>query len=351
MLHLNDMQYTSFGNTNIHVARLGYGAMGLGGAFGSFDEAEGIRTLLHYLEQGGNFIDTARHYGNSEAVIGKALHQWTGEKPFIATKIQSHGPDNTRWAIPPRVEDTFPRHLIRQNTEQSLRELGIEQIDLMQLHLYWPNWGTAGYWMDELLQLKEEGKIRYIGISLPDHRADVGLPIVSAGAIDAVQVIINRFDPLALDCLVPLCRQKGVAVIARCILDEGGLTGFLNPAVQFEDHDFRKTYFEEVPRELYMERVNALRRFVPSEAGTLARLAIKFVLANPGITTAIASMHVMEHLKDNLEAIKEQPLSDHLAETLRTKHRWVRNFYTSKYWAGINDLDKVNMKTEAHEKS
>lgn len=336
------MRYTSFANTGKKVARLGYGGMGLGGVFGNFDEAEGIRTLLHYLEWGGNFIDTARHYGASERVIGKALKQWKGDNPFIATKIQSHGPDNIRWALPPKVEDTFPKHLIRQNTEQSLRELGVDQIDLMQLHLYWPNWATSGYWLDELLQLKVEGKIRSFGVSLPDHRADVGLALVAAGVIDAVQVIINIFDPLAFDCLVPLCQEKGVAVIARCILDEGGLTGFLNQEVSFEDHDFRKTFFEEVPRQLYIERVNALKQFVPSAAGSLARLAIKFVLAHPGVTTALASMHVMHNLEDNLEAIEEQPLSEELFHTLRTQHRWIRNFYTSKYWSGANDLDKAS---------
>lgn len=345
------MRYTSFANTGKQVARLGYGAMGLGGAFGSFDEAEGIRTLLHYLDRGGNFVDTARHYGASESIIGKALKQWKGNKPFIASKIQSHGPDNTRWALPPNAEDTFPNHLIRHNTEQSLRELGVEQIDLMQLHLYWPNWGTSGYWLDELLQLKEEGKIGSIGVSLPDHRADVGLQLVATGVIDAVQVIINIFDPLAFDCLVPLCQQKSVAVIARCILDEGGLTGFLTKDVHFEDHDFRQTFFEEVPRQLYIERVNALKQFVPSSADSLARLAIKFVLAHPGVTTAIASMHVMHHLQDNLEAIDEQPLSDEVFHTLRTHYRWIRNFYTSKYWSGANDLDKAIKTVNANAES
>lgn len=336
------MQYTTFGPTGQRVSRLGYGAMGLGGAFGSFDEAEGIRSVLRYLELGGNLIDTARHYGNSEGILGKALTQWSGERPFIATKIQSHGPDNTRWAIPPPVETTFPRHLIRQNTEDSLRLLGVDCIDLMQLHLYWPTWGTSGYWLDELLTLKEEGKIRSIGVSLPDHRADVGLPLVLSGAIDAVQVILNSFDPQALDCLIPICQQRGVAVLARCVLDEGGLTGFLTEQTVFEEHDFRKTFFEEVPRRQYIDRVDALRQYVPEYASSLAALALKFVLAHPGVTTALASMHIEQHALANLAAVDEPALPDEIANELRTKHRWIRNFYTSKYWSGANDLDKAN---------
>lgn len=338
------MDYAPFGRTDRKVSRLGYGAMGLGGAFGSFDEQEGIRSVLTYLERGGNFIDTARHYGQSEVILGKALKQWKGEKPFIATKIQSHGPDNTRWAIPPPVEATFPRHLIRQNAEESLRLLGVDCLDCLQLHLYWPNWGVSGYWLDELNILKEEGKIGSIGVSLPDHRCDAGIPLVMSGAIDSVQVILNIFDPLTLDSLVPICQQHSVAVIARCILDEGGLTGFLTENTQFEAHDFRQTFFEEVPRPMYIGRVDRLRTFIPEHAGSLARLAVKFVLSHKGITTAIASMHIEQYLEENLKALEEEPLSPEIAYELRTHHRWVRNFYTSKYWMA-NDLDKANTAT------
>lgn len=341
------MQYTQFGKTGREVARLGYGAMGLGGAFGPFDEQEGIRSVLTYLEKGGNFIDTARHYGQSEAIVGKALSQWSGEKPFIATKVQSHGQHNTRWAIPPAVDETFPRHLIRQNAEESLRLLSVDCLDCLQLHLYWPNWGVSGYWLDELVKLREEGKVASIGVSLPDHRCDVGIPLVMSGGIDSVQVILNIFDPLALDSLVPICQQQGVAVIARCILDEGGLTGFLTETTPFEDHDFRKTFFEEVPRSQYINRVDRLRAFIPEHAGSLARLAIKFVLSHPGVTTAIASMHVEQHLLDNLAAMDEAPLSPEVAYELRTHHRWIRNFYTTKYWQETNDLDNANSAVKA----
>ena len=257
------MKYSAFAKTGKQVSRLGFGAMGLGGTFGKFNQAEGINALLAYLDAGGNFIDTARHYGNSEKIIGKALKQWKGEAPFIASKIKSHGKDNTRWAIPSAVEQTFPKNEIRQNTEESLRIMGVEQIDCMQLHLYWPTWGTGGYWLDELLKLKEEGKIGSIGVSLPDHRCDVALPLVLSGGIDAIQVIINIFDPLALDCLVPACKANNVAVIARCILDEGGLTGTLSNSTTFEDHDFRNSYFDYMPRSLYIERVETQQLHIP----------------------------------------------------------------------------------------
>ncbi len=336
------MQYSTFGKTGKQVSRIGYGAMGLGGAFGTFDEKEGIRSVLSFLEQGGNFIDTARHYGNSEGILGKALKEWRGDAPFIATKIQSHGTDNTRWAIPAPVETVFPRHLMRENLDTSMKLLGVDFIDNLQLHLYWPNWGTSGYWMDELLALKEEGKIGSIGVSLPDCRADVGLPLIMSGLIDSVQLIFNLFDPTPLDCVIPICQQHNVAVIARCVMDEGGLSGFLTENMAFEDQDFRKTFFEEVPRSMYIERVNALRRsFIPEHAGSLAKLALKFVLKHPAVTTAISSMHIEKFALENIEAADETPLSDDIFYELRTKHRWIRNFYTKKYWMK-NDLDLAN---------
>ena len=339
------MQYRKF-KTGDKVSIIGYGAMGLGGAFGSFDMKEATRSVLLSLEKGVNFFDTARHYGNSEEILGQALKQWNGNNPFIATKIQSHGKDNTRWAIPAPVEEVFPKALIRENTEDSLRRLGVDCIDLMQLHIYWPTWGISGYWLDELYKLKEEGKIRSIGVSIPDHRHDMALPLVLNGLVDCVQTIINIFDPLALDCLAPLCLKHKVSLIARCVLDEGGLTGFLTQDSSFEEADFRKTYFEEVPREQYISHVDALKKFIPAEASSLAKLALKYVLKHPGVTTAITSMHIEKYALENITAADEAPLSDEAFYELYTKHRWVNNLYHNKYWSGANDLDKANKAQE-----
>jgi len=327
------MKYTTFGRTGRTVSRLGYGAMGLGGAFGQHDEKEMIRSVLFSLERGVTMIDTARNYGESERILGAALREWTGEKPFIASKIQSRGPGNLGWGQPIPVETAFPQGWLRESTEISLRELGVETIDLMQLHQYWPQWDRVDYWMEELLRLKEEGKIGAIGISLPDQRHDLALTLVQSGNIDSVQTVFNIFDPLALDSLVPICQEHNVAVIARCILDEGGLTGFLQEDTAFEEGDFRKSYFEYLPRSVYIERVRRLKdAFVPAYASSLAELAIKFALHHPGVTTAITSMHVPRYAEENIAAAGAEPLPDDVFETIRRHHRWVRNFYETKYW-------------------
>lgn len=330
---LETMQSSWLAASGRSISRLGFGAMGLCGCFGQIEERELIGSVLHSLEKGISFIDTARGYGDSERIIGLALREWRGERPFLATKVESLGADNTRWALPPDVSRTFPKGHVRHNAEQSLKMLGVDHLDLLQLHVYWPNWGVDGYWMEELQALKREGKVGMIGVSAPDHRHDVVLPLVMSGLIDSVQTILNVFDPLALDCLVPACRARGVAVIARCVLDEGGLSGLLSNGTVFEDGDFRKSYFASVPRAEYCARVDELRRFLPSEACTLAALAIKFAIHDPGVTTAISSMHVRRFADENIAALNEPGLSEQTFDLLRRKHRWVRNFYDSKYWS------------------
>lgn len=327
------MKYNAFGKSGNQVSRLGYGAMGLGGVFGRYEEKELIDSVLRSLEQGVNLIDTARNYGDSERILGLALRQWKGELPFITSKIQSKGPGNLGWGIPIPVESAFPKGWLRQSTEISLQQLGVETIDLMQLHQYWPQWDRVDYWMEELLQLKQEGKIRYIGISIPDQRHDIALPLIQSGRIDSVQTVFNIFDPLPLDCLIPFCQENNVAVMARCILDEGGLTGFLKEDTKFEEGDFRKSYFDYLPRHLYIERVNKLRdTFIPKYASSLAELAIKFVLHHPGVTTALTSMHISQYADENIAAVDGEPLPDEVFEQIRRHHRWVRNLYETKYW-------------------
>lgn len=329
------MKYSTFPKTGDKVSKLGFGAMGF--AEWSFQdpmtEKESINSVIHSLEKGVNFIDTARAYGPSEEIIGKALKQYENAslRPFIATKVNNVGPVGL-FGMPAPVDNAFPKGHVTQSAETSLKTLDLEQLDLLQLHLYWPNWGTEGYWMDELIALKEQGKVRNIGVSIPDQRHDTALPLIEKGIIDSVQTVINIFDPLALDCVVPMCIEKNIAVIARCILDEGGLTGTLQEDTIFADDDYRKDYFECVPRSQYIQKVDGLKKFVPGHAQTLAALALKFVTKHPGITTALTSMHITKYADENIDAMAEEVLSDEVFHELRTKHRWVRNFFDVKFW-------------------
>ncbi len=326
------MQTTPFANTDRLVSRIGFGAMGLNCAFGQFEESFLIRSVLNSLEQGVNFIDTARTYGESEEILGKALKEWTGERPFIASKAAPHASaTNAGWGIPNPVEIAYPPGAVTESVETSLRLLDIDALDLIQLHQYWSQF-EDGPWYDEMLKLKEQGKVKHIGISLTDHRHDQGLSIIRNGLVDSVQTIVNIFDPLAFDSLIPLCREKQVAVIARCVLDEGGLTGFLTPQTTFDDIDFRDGYFERGPLSEYIRRVDALREYIPQYADSLAELAIKFALYHPGVTVVNISMHIPEYADENIATAAKEPLPAAVFEEIRRKHRWLVNLYEGKYF-------------------
>ena len=319
------MLSTAWPRSGEAVSRLGFGAMGFAGWFGDQPESIHIAALHRALDLGINVIDTARAYGESERIVGAALREWRGPKPFLATKVERLG-RRRGWAMPIPVEEAFPPGHVRKSAETSLKALGTDQVDLMQLHIWWPTWGISGYWMDELQALKDEGKARFVGVSIPDHRSDMALTIVESGLIDSVQTIVNIFDPLALENLAPVCVKNGVALIARCILDEGGLTGFLTPETTFAPDDYRAGYFDEViPRAAYLAKVEALRRFVPAHAGSLAALALKFVIHDPAVTTALSSMHVTAHAEANIAALAEPPLSDAVFDNLFAHHRFIKN--------------------------
>jgi methylglyoxal reductase len=324
------MRYTPFPRSGESISKVGFGAMGFAGWFGGDNETEWIDSLLYALDQGVTFIDTARAYGGSERIVGKALAQWSGNRPFVATKVEQLA-GQVGWGTPVDPERAHPPGHIRASTLRSLKELGLDYLDLIQLHIWWPTWDVGGYWMDELQQIKQEGLVNHVGISIPDHRSDMALPLVESGLIDSVQTIINIFDPIALDNLVPACQKHDVAVIARCVLDEGGLTGTLSADTVFDENDFRHGYFDDiVPRSVYLEKVDALRQYVPDHASSMAALALKFVTQPAGVTTAITSMHVREHCEANIAALDEPALPAEIFDLLRFKHRFIKNFNETK---------------------
>lgn len=318
--------------------RLGFGAMSLGGHFGAVDEESSIKSVHWLLENGVDFIDTARAYGDSESILGRALKDWKGERPFLATKVLAAEvkgalKPGAGWQYPVDVSEAYPQGSIRKSLEDSLRQLGVDFIDLLQLHQFWAQWENDLYWLDELEELKNEGKIRYIGISLPDHRHEMGLSILRNGRVDSVQTIFNIFDPLAADSLFPLCREKNIAVIARCLLDEGGLTGFLTQQTEFPKGAWIGKYFDCLPRKIYLDKIDRLRGLLSGEAESIAELAIRYVLSFSEIDVAVISMKSERNARANLKAASLPPLSDDLVETLRHEHRWIRNFYQARRYA------------------
>lgn len=326
------MQYSEIELSGRPLSKIGFGAMGFAGWFGVQDEADAVRALHHALDRGVTVVDTARAYGASESVVGRALRSWHGEQPVIATKVEPLG-RNRQWGVPVEVTEVFPPGQVRASAERSLRELGRDRIDVLQLHLWWPTWGLTGYWMDELLSLREEGLVGHLGVSLPDHRSDLALALIDSGAFESLQTIVNVFDPLALDVLAPMCHERGIALLARCVLDEGGLTGAVTAETEFPADDYRHGYFDAtIPREVYLEKVEELRALVPEHAPSLAALALKYVTQSPGVASALTSMHQLGHASANVAAVDGPDLPDEIVDLLRTHHRFVKNFNHPNHW-------------------
>jgi aryl-alcohol dehydrogenase-like predicted oxidoreductase len=319
------MQYRLLGRTGFNVSEIGFGAWGIGGSLwkgGSDEEAQ--QALHRACDLGLNFIDTALAYGygHSEQLIGQVLKE-RSERIFVATKIF---PKNQEWparhGVP--VNQVFPTDHIISCTEKSLKHLGVEQIDLQQLHVWAKNWVDEPSWYEALLKLQKEGKIARFGISINDHDPDSGLKVVELGWVDSVQVIYNIFDPTPAKNLLPLCANKNIGVIVRCPFDEGSLTGAVTEETTFEKGDWREHYFTPARKKEVTSRIEKLKEIAGSTR--LSELALRFCLSHSNVSTVIPGMRKIANVEQNLTTSAGQKLSADLLNQL-SSHAWQRNFY------------------------
>jgi aryl-alcohol dehydrogenase-like predicted oxidoreductase len=321
------MQKRTLGRTGLEVSEIGYGAWGIGGAlWGGADDDESVQALHRAVDLGLNFIDTALAYGvgRSERLVGQVVRE-RSETVHVATKVP---PKDLIWPAEEGVplEEVFPPGYVRECAEQSLRNLGMETVDLLQLHVWNDEWTDRDALLAEVEALRSEGKIRFFGISINDHQPSNGLQLVEAGAVDTVQVIYNVFDQSPEDELFPACREHGVGVIARVPLDEGGLTGRIGPDTEFTGDDFRAEYFAgDRKREVY-ERTRAIASDLGIEPDELAEVALRFVLSEPTVSTVIPGMRSLRNVERNVAVSDGKGLPSDWREKLHG-HRWVRNFY------------------------
>jgi aryl-alcohol dehydrogenase-like predicted oxidoreductase len=331
------MDYRTFGRTGWRVSEIGCGMWGMAGWSGSEDR-QSLESLNLAVELGANFFDTAYAYGEgrSERLLGQIIRQQPGDCPdfrvsengtvpfrrlYAATKIP---PKNRQWPSRrgSRLNDVFPPDYIRQMTEKSLDNLGLDCVDLQQFHVWEDSWAGDYRWQRAVDDLKREGLVRAVGISINRWEPANSLATLRTGLIDAVQVIYNIFDQSPEDELFPLCEELGVAVIARVPLDEGSLTGVLRADSHWPEGDWRNSYF--VPENLAatVQRVDHLKPLVP-EGMTLADMALRWILANPAVSTIIPGMRKPSHVRSNLAAGDAGPLSPKLMQELK-QHRWDR---------------------------
>ena len=316
------MRYRTFGRLGWSVSDVGVGMWGLAGWTGS-DDDETRQALDEAVRLGCNFFDTAWAYGDgkSERMLGEVVRAHADRKLYTATKIP---PKNRKWPSrsDSRLDDVFPPDYIREYAESSLEHLGLPSVDLLQFHVWEDAWADDERWQRVMSDLKREGLIGGIGISLNRWEPENGIRTLETGLIDAVQVIYNIFDQAPEDELFPRCRELDVAVIARVPFDEGSLTGTLKRQTQFPQGDFRRMYFGPENLGSTMDRVEALLPVVPA-GSSLPDLAMRFILANPDVSTVIPGMRRPKHVRANIATSDAPPLDPALLAELRT-HRWDR---------------------------
>ena len=316
------MKYRGFGRAGWSVSEIGYGMWGLAGWTGS-DDVETAAALDRAVELGCNFFDTAWAYGDgrSERLLGRLVRDHPEPRLYVATKVP---PKNLKW--PSRrgysLDECFPPDHIREYTEKSLENLDLPRIDLLQFHVWEDAWAHDPRWQRALEDLKRQGLIDAVGVSVNRWEPANVLETLRTGLIDAVQVIFNIFDQSPQDELFPLCRELNVAVIARVPFDEGTLTGTLTRESRWPQGDWRNTYFVAENLARSVDRAELLRPSVPPGM-SMPELALRWILAEPTVSTIIPGMRKINHVDANVAASDDRPLDSVLLNQLKA-HRWDR---------------------------
>jgi aryl-alcohol dehydrogenase-like predicted oxidoreductase len=316
------MRYRTFGKTGWRVSEVGYGMWGMAGWSGSEDR-ESHASLDRAIALGCNFFDTAWAYGDgrSEQILRDTLRRHQGLPLYVATKIP---PKNRQW--PARkgsaLADVFPPDYIREYTEKSLENIGVDSLHLEQFHVWDDAWAPDASWQQAVRKLKDEGLVKAFGISVNRFEPTNVLRALDTGLVDSVQVVYNVLDQNPEDVLFPACQERKVAIIARVPYDEGSLTGTLTKDSTWPEGDFRNRYFTPENLAETVPRIDALKRVVPHGL-TLPGLALRYILQHPAVTTVIPGMRKARHVEDNLAAADAPPLPAALMAELK-KHRWNR---------------------------
>lgn len=318
------MRHRTFGRLGWQVSEIGYGMWGMGAWTGSDDE-EALRSLEEAIDLGCNFFDTAWVYGQgrSERLLAEARRRCPQAPMFIATKIP---PRNLRWpaAAGSALADVYPPDHIREYTEKSLANLGVDCVDLQQFHVWNDEWAGDQTWQRAVRDLKESGLVRAFGISVNRWEPANVLRALESDLIDSVQVVYNIFDQAPENDLFPYCQEKRIAIIARVPFDEGSLTGTLTLDSRWPEGDWRNIYFTPRNRADTLSRVDRLKSLVP-DGMDLPELALRFILGHSAVSTTIPGMRRVAHVRRNLSASDGEPLPPRLREALAA-HRWDRDF-------------------------
>jgi aryl-alcohol dehydrogenase-like predicted oxidoreductase len=297
------MEQRTLGQSGVAVSVLGLGTWPMGGEWwGGTDDEESIRTIHRAQELGVTLFDTAEAYGagHAEEVLGRAL-AGRRERAIIADKV---------------VPNHFEPQQIRDAFDASCQRLQTDYIDVYFLH--WPNIDVPiGVPMETLESLRAEGRIRAIGVS---NFTSAELDAANQhGRVDVLQPPYNMFWRFVEGDQLPYCQEHGIGVMAYSGLAQGLLTGTLSARTTFPPGDNRPTtvLFQPGTYERCLDAVEALRPIAERAGLTLAQLAIAWLLARPGISTALNGARTVAEIEENVPGATVDVRPEDLAEADR----------------------------------
>ncbi len=325
------MKYRKLGKTGFNISEVSLGTWQVGGGWGGkFDHQAADRIINEAIDLGINFIDTADVYdaGLSEAAVGKAVRA-RNEEVYIATKCGRQ--------IQPHVSAGYQPAVLREYVENSLRNMGLETLDLVQLHCP----PSEVYEREELFELfdrlKEEGKIRNMGVSV--EKVSEAIRALEYDNVTTVQVIFNMFRPKPAESFFSLAKEKNAGIIVRVPLASGLLSGKINKHTSFHPEDHRAfnrngeafdkgETFSGIDFEKGVEAVEELKVLFGNDA-PLAALAIRWVLMFDAVSTVIPGASKSDQVKANVK-------SSSLSALTESQMKGVQDIYEKYFKAEIH---------------
>ena len=308
------MIYRTLGRTGLEVSAVSLGAWEIGGAvdltfeglgtiahgWGKTDDAQSLELLSFCRDAGVNFIDTAPIYGDghSEEVVGRGL-EGCREEWVVCTKGGHGAADGVAW-------NDFSKERLLSQIDESLARLRMDYVDVYLLHGPKREDVERGECMEAMETMKQQGKARFVGVSIGPN--DLGVELVQSGAVDVLQQSISIVSPTAKDQLLPAAIEGNVGIVARGVFGTGFLTGTVTPETQFSGDD-RRSWQSDEQKSALAAIAEALRPFATAGRSP-AQLAIQYVLQLEGVSTVIAGTSKLEHMRENAAALDCPPLSE-----------------------------------------
>jgi aryl-alcohol dehydrogenase-like predicted oxidoreductase len=310
------MNYRKFGKIGWNVSEISFGAWAVGGSWGNVDDDQSLAAMRRALELGVNFFDTADVYGDgrSEKLI-RRLREESGQKFYVATKAGRR--------LNPHVAQGYKN--LQEFIDRSLTNLGIDTIDLLQLHC--PPWDT--YYMPEVFanldDLVAMGKLRHYGVSV--EKVEEALKAIEYPNVQSVQIIFNIFRQRPAERFLEEAKKRGVATIIRVPLASGMLTGKLTAQSTFAEDDHRQfnrhgeqfdvgETFSGVDYDTGLKVVEELKKLLPNDM-TLAQMALRWILMFEGVSTIIPGAKSSQQVTDNCAASARPPLAAQTMSVIR----------------------------------